>query len=83
MTPAQFRKVQKERWDKVIVNDIAMQHVKAVRPNEPLYEVVEYMGLHDLDLFAVLSDDEKQDVGGVMRKDVLKTSQRREPVLKA
>ena len=29
------------------------------------------MALHDLDLLAVISDDEKQVIGGVMRKDIL------------
>jgi hypothetical protein len=40
--------------------------------DEPLYEVVEYMALHDLDLVAVVSDDEQQVLGGVMRSDVFK-----------
>jgi len=71
-TPAQFRKVRMENWDNVIINDVAMQHIKAVKLNDPLYEVIEYMALHDLDLLAVLSDDEKQVIGGVMRKDILK-----------
>jgi len=71
VAPAQFRKVRMESWDRVIVNDIVVQHVRAVRLNEPLYEVVEYMALHDLDLLAVLSEDEKQVVGGVMHKDIL------------
>ena len=70
-TPSQFRKVRMESWDNVIINDVATQH-KAVKLNDPLYEVVEYMALHDLDLLAVLSDDEKQVIGGVMHKDILK-----------
>jgi Kef-type K+ transport system membrane component KefB len=71
VTPAHFRKVRMESWDKVLVNDIAMQHVRAVRLGEPLYEVVEYMALHDIDLLAVLSDDESVVVGGVVHKDIL------------
>lgn len=72
VTPPQLRKIRRESWENAIVNDISMQHVRAVRMDEPLYEVVEYMALHDLDLLAVISDDEKQVVGGVMRKDILK-----------
>lgn len=72
VTPSQLRKIRRENWERAIVNDISMQHVRAVKMGEPLYEVVEYMALHDLDLLAVLSDDEKQVVGGVMRKDILK-----------
>jgi Kef-type K+ transport system membrane component KefB len=72
VTPSQLRKIRRENWERAIVNDISMQHVRAVKMGEPLYEVVEYMALHDFDLLAVLSDDEKQVVGGVMRKDILK-----------
>lgn len=61
----------RKSWEKAIVNDISMNHVRAVRMDEPLYEVVKFMALHDLDFLAVLSDDEKR-VGGVMRKDILK-----------
>jgi predicted transcriptional regulator len=71
VTPAQFRKVRMENWGNVVMNDVAMQHIRAVGLNEPLYEVIEYMALHDVDLLAALSDDEKV-VGGVMRKDILK-----------
>jgi Kef-type K+ transport system membrane component KefB len=71
VTPAHFRKVRMESWDKMLVKDIAMQHVRAVRLGEPLYEVVEYMALHDIDLLAVLSDDESVVVGGVVHKDIL------------
>ena len=72
VTPSQFRKIRRENWERAIVNDISMQQVRAVKMEEPLYEVVEYMALHDLDLLGVLSDDEKQVIGGVMRKDILK-----------
>lgn len=71
MDPSQLRKKRRDSWERAVVNDISMQHVKEVRLEEPLYEVVEYMALHDLDLIAALSDDEKQVVGGVMRKDIL------------
>jgi predicted transcriptional regulator len=71
VTPAQLRKIGKKSWDIAIVNDISMQHIRAVKMDELLYEVVEYMALHDLDLLAVISDDEKQVIGGVMRKDIL------------
>ena len=71
VTPAQLRKIGKKSWDIAIVNDISMQHIRAVKMDELLYEVVEYMALHDLDLLAVISDDEKQVMGGVMRKDIL------------
>lgn len=71
VTPAQLRKIDKKSWDVAIVNDISMQHVRAVKMDELLYEVVEYMALHDLDLLAVISDDDKQVIGGVMRKDIL------------
>jgi hypothetical protein len=37
------------------------------------------MVLHELDLLAVLSDDEKQVVGGVMSKDIVKYILRSEP----
>jgi Na+:H+ antiporter len=71
VTPAQLRKIDKKSWDAAIVNDISMQHVRAVKMGELLYEVVEYMALHDLDLIAVISDDDKQVIGGIMRKDIL------------
>jgi Kef-type K+ transport system membrane component KefB len=71
VTPAQLRKIGKKSWDIAIVNDISMQHIRAVKMDELLYEVVEYMALHDLDLLAVISDDEKQVIGGVMRNDIL------------
>jgi Kef-type K+ transport system membrane component KefB len=71
VTPAQLRKIDKKSWDIAIVNDISMQHVRAVKMDELLYEVMEYMALHDLDLIAVISDDDKQVIGGVMRKDIL------------
>jgi Kef-type K+ transport system membrane component KefB len=71
VTPAQLRKIGKKSWDIAIVNDISMQHIRAVKMDELLYEVVEYMALHDLDLLAVISDDEKQVIGGIMRKDIL------------
>jgi Kef-type K+ transport system membrane component KefB len=71
VTPAQLRKIGKKSWDIAIVNDISMQHIRAVKMDELLYEVVEYMALHDLDLIAVISDDDKQVIGGVMRKDIL------------
>jgi len=71
VTPAQLKKIGKKSWDAAIVNDISMQHVRAVKMDELLYEVMEYMALHDLDLVAVISDDEKRVIGGVMRKDIV------------
>jgi hypothetical protein len=41
VTPPRLRKIWRENWKRAIVNDISMQHVRAVRMDEPLYEVVE------------------------------------------
>jgi hypothetical protein len=71
VTPAQPQKIGKKNWDIAIVNDISMQHVKAVKMDELLYEVIEYMALHDLDLMTVISDDDEQVIGRIMRKDIL------------
>ncbi len=60
VTPSQVRKIRREGWHCVILNDISIQHIKAIEMDEPLYEVVEYMALHDLDPAAVVSEDEQQ-----------------------
>lgn len=72
VTPEQTRKIRKDTWNSVIVNDIAMQNIRAVKLGDPLYEVIEYMAIHDLDLLAVVSDDDIRVVGGIMREDVLR-----------
>jgi hypothetical protein len=41
VTPPQLRKIRRENWESAIVNDMSMQHVRAVRMEEPLYEVIE------------------------------------------
>jgi predicted transcriptional regulator len=60
VTPSQVRKIRREGWHCVILNDISIQHIKAIEMDEPPYEVVEYMALHDLDPAAVVSEDEQQ-----------------------
>lgn len=44
--------------------------------DEPLYEVVEYMALYDLDLVAVVSDDEQQVLGASRGATCSSTSQK-------
>lgn len=71
VTPEQFHKIKRENWDATIVNDISLQNIRAVKMDDYLYDVVEYMSLHDLDLLAVVTDDDTRVLGGVMRKDIL------------
>lgn len=71
VTPEQFHKISRENWDAAIVNDISLQHIRAVKLDDYLYDVVDYMALHDLDLLAVVTDDNARVLGGVMRKDIL------------
>jgi CBS domain-containing protein len=71
VTPEQFHKIRRENWSEAIVNDISLQHIRAVKMDDYLYDVVEYMALHDLDLVAVVTDDDMRVIGGVMRKNIL------------
>jgi CBS domain-containing protein len=71
VTPEQFRRIRRESWETAIVNDISIKNIKAVKMDEYLHDVVEYMALHDLDLLAVVSDDNSRVLGGVMRRNIL------------
>lgn len=64
-------RVGKSHWEDTRIAQIANPHPKTFRLEDFLYDVIEYMALHDLEILAVVSEDGKV-VGGIMRKDVLR-----------
>jgi Kef-type K+ transport system membrane component KefB len=64
-------RVGKSHWEDTPIAQIANPHPKTFRLEDFLYDVIEYMALHDLEMLAVVSEDGKV-VGGIMRKDVLR-----------
>lgn len=64
-------RVGKSHWEDTRIVQIANPHPKTFRLDDFLYDVIEYMALHDLEMLAVVSEDGKV-VGGIMRKDVLR-----------
>lgn len=69
--PESVHRVGRIHWDDTKVAQIANPHPRAFTLDDFLYDVIEYMALHDLDILAVVSEGGKV-VGGIMRRDVLR-----------
>lgn len=69
--PDSVHRVGKGHWEDTRVAQIANPHPRAFKLDDFLYDVIEYMALHDLEMLAVVSDDATV-VGGIMRRDVLR-----------
>lgn len=69
--PESVHRVGRGHWDDTRVTQIANPHPRSFKLDDFLYDVIEYMALHDLNILAVASDDTTV-VGAIMRRDVLR-----------